>query len=339
MTSAFGNARRRLGAALLALAASTLVSGAAQAQAPRKINVGMQPIVNGPIYIAIKEKYFEKLGLEVNLVKFTSGPAQFAALAGGQVDLAWGGMGAFSLAKANGQDLHFISIFMDYNPLEALVVPGNSPAKTIKDLVGRKIALVQGSDAHYGTLRTLAKHGVDPKSVSIVGMAPPQQIAALEKGDVDAMFSWEPFLTPILDKGGRLLARNSELDPGPAFLSWAGKRAWLEANGDVVVKILKGWNMGLAKMKADPDLAIRLTLEFTGMGEPQARAIMKGLGHFDATAALDPKSSVYWAKGSKLARVLQDFQAFGKEAGLIKDAINVDDFVMTKYMQAVKDGK
>ncbi|MBM3508255.1 MAG: NrtA/SsuA/CpmA family ABC transporter substrate-binding protein [Candidatus Rokubacteria bacterium] len=207
MKSATGNPGRRLGAATLALAAAVLLTaGAAQAQALRKISVGMQPIVNGPIYIAIHEKYFEKLGLEVNLVKFTSGPAQFAALAGGQIDLAWGGMGAFSLAKANGQDLHFISIFMDYNPLQALLVPANSPVKSIKDLVGRKVALVQGSDAHYGTLRTLAKYGVDPKSVNIVGMAPPQQIAAMEKGDVDAMYIWEPFITPVLEKGGRCRA-------------------------------------------------------------------------------------------------------------------------------------
>ena len=103
------------------VSAALLLAGSAQAQALKKVNAGMQPIVNGPIYIAIKEKYFEKLGLDVNLVKFTSGPAQFAALAGGQIDLAWGGMGAFSLAKANGQDLHFVSIFMDYNPLQALL--------------------------------------------------------------------------------------------------------------------------------------------------------------------------------------------------------------------------
>ncbi len=323
-----------------AVAASALLfAGAAQAQSLKKVNAGMQPIVNGPIYIAIKEKYFEKLGLDVNLVKFTSGPAQFAALAGGQIDLAWGGMGAFSLAKANGQDLNFISIFMDYNPLQALLVPAGSPVKSIKDLKGRRIALVQGSDAHYGTLRTLRKHGLDPTTVMIVGMAPPQQIAALEKGDVDAMYTWEPFITPVLAKGGRALSRMTELDPGSSFLSWAGKRTWLAANQDVVVKMLKGWNMGLKKMKEDPELAIKLTLEFTGMAEPQARAIIKGLGHYDATGALDPASNAYWANGSKLHRVLSDFQSFGKEAGLIKNTINIDDFVMTGFMQSVKDGK
>ena len=319
--------------------AALLAAGAVQAQALKKVNAGMQPIVNGPIYIAIKEKYFEKLGLDVNLVRFTSGPAQFAALAGGQIDLAWGGMGAFSLAKANGQDLHFISIFMDYNPLQAMVVLGNSKIQSPKDLAGKKIALVIGSDAHYGTVRTLAKHGVDPKSVSILGMAPPQQIAALENGDVDAMYVWEPFVTPLVEKGARVISRMPELDPGSSFLSWAGRREWLEANSDTVVKILKGWDMGLKKMKEDPELAIKLTLEQTGMGESQARTIVKGLVHFEATAALDPASPAYWSKGSKLNKILHDFHAFGKEAGLTKADTDIDGFVMTKFMQAVKDGK
>ncbi len=331
--------RRKAGALMAATLASGFGITAARGQALKKVNVGMQPIVNGPIYIAIKEKYFENLGLEVNLVKFTAGPPQFAALAGGQIDLAWGGMGAFMLAKSNGQDLNFISIFMDYNPLQAMIVPGSSPIQSPKDLAGKKIALVIGSDAHYGTLRTLAKHGVDPKAVTILGMAPPQQIAALEKGDVDAMYVWEPFVTPLVEKGARVISRMPELDPGSSFLSWAGRREWLDANADTVVKILKGWNMGLKKMKEDPELAIKLTLEQTGMGESQARAIVKGLVHFDATAALDPASTAYWAKGSRLNKILHDFHAFGKEAGLTKNETDIDGFVVTKFMQAVKDGK
>jgi taurine transport system substrate-binding protein len=328
--------RRRATSLLLGTAALPLAAPYVRAQGLKKVNAGMQPIVNGPVYIAIKEKYFEKAGLDVNLVKFTAGPPQFAALAGGQIDLAWGGMGAFLIAKANGQNLNFFSVFMDYNPLQALLVSGKSTIQSVKDLAGKKIALVQGSDAHYGTLRTLQKHGVDPKSVQIMGMAPPQQIAALENGDVDAMYVWEPFVTPLVEKGARVLSRMTELDPGSSFLGWAGKQEWLEANSDTVVKILQGWNMGLKKMKEDPELAIKLTLEQTGMGEAQARNIVKGLGHFEATAALDPSSPVHWAKGSKLNKILHDFHAFGKEAGLTKNDTDIDGYVMTKFMQAAK---
>lgn len=315
------------------------VSGAAFAQNLKTVNVGMQPIVNGPIYIAIKEKYFEQMGLNLNLVKFTSGPAQFAAIAGGQIDLAWGGMGAFLLAKANGQNLNFFAVFMDYNPLEGVVVPGGSPAKTIKDLAGKKVALVQGSDAHYGMLKALRKNGMDKNALQILGMAPPQQVAALESKDVDAIFSWEPFLTPLTQKGARVIFRNNELSPGPAFLGWAGKREWLAANQDVVVKILKGWNMGLKKMRENPQLAIQYSKEWAGMNDAQAQAIQKQLVYYDATAALDPAQAPYWAKGSKLNQLLHDFLAFGKEYNLVKGDADVDNYVMTGFMQAVRDGK
>lgn len=316
-----------------------LLSGTGLAQNLKTVNVGMQPIVNGPIYIAIKEGYFEKMGLNLNLIKFTSGPAQFAAIAGGQIDLAWGGMGAFLLAKANGQNLNFFSVFMDYNPLEGIAVPAGSTAKTIRDLAGKKVALVQGSDAHYGMLKALRKNGMEKNALQILGMAPPQQVAAFESKDVDAIFSWEPFLTPLTQKGARVIFRNNELNPGPAFLGWAGKREWLAANQDVVVKILKGWDMGLKKMRENPDLAIKYSMEWTGMNLAQAQAIQKQLIYFDATAALDPGQTPYWAKGSKLNRILHDFLAFGKEYNLVKGDADVDNYVMTGFMQAVKDGK
>lgn len=321
-----------------ALASAALAPLATEgAPALRKINIGAPPIP--PIHVAVKQKYFEQLGLDVNLIKFTSGPAQFAALAGGQIDLAFGGMGAFSLARANGQDIHFIALLVDHNPLQALVLPANSPVKSIKDLVGRKIALVSGSDAHYGTFRWLRKFGLSPTSVTILGMAPPQQVAALEKGDVDALHTWEPFITTVLEKGGRVLAPLQELDPGPAYLGWAAKRKWLDANGDVAIKLLKGWNLGLKKMEEEPELAVKVLLESTGMGESQARAMVSGRLHYSATSALDSSSPVYWARGSRVNLILRDFQAFGKEAGLIKKEIEIDDFVMTRFMQAVKDGK
>jgi len=75
------------------------------------------------------------------------------------------------------------------------------------------------------------------------------------------------------------------------------------------------------------------------MNEAQAQAIHKQLIYFDATASLDPAQPTYWAKGSKLNVLLHDFLAFGKEYNLVKGDADVDNYVMTGFMQAVKDGK
>ncbi|KAB2920741.1 MAG: transporter substrate-binding domain-containing protein [Hyphomicrobiaceae bacterium] len=326
------------GLALGGVAAVAAPGVIARAQTTIRINAGMLPIVNGPVYIAIREKYFEKLGLDVNLIKFTSGPAQFAALAGEQVHLGWGGMGAYLLAKANGQDLNFVSVFMDYNRLQALVVPKDSPVKGVKDLQGRKIGVVQGSDPHFGLLKALQKNGMQKASVEVVNMAPTQQVAAFQAGNVDAVYVWEPFVTPLLQAGARAITRMSELDPGSSFLGWAGRKPWLEKNSDAMVRLLRGWNMGLEKMKSDTEMAVRYTLDFTGMAREQADTIVKDLVHFEATAALDPKSPAYWAKGSKLHGVMTDYLAFGKEYGLTQNTIDIDGYVLPQFMQAVRKG-
>jgi ABC-type nitrate/sulfonate/bicarbonate transport system substrate-binding protein len=305
----------------------------------KTVNVGMQPIVNGPLFIAIKEKYFEQMGLQLNLIKFTSAPAQFAAIAGGQIDLAWGGLGPFLLAKANGQDLNFFAVFLDYSPLQGIAVPAASTIKTIRDLAGKKIALVQGSDTQYDLFKALQENGMDRNALTILGMAPPQGVAALQSGDVDATFTWEPFLTPLTQQGARVIFRTNQLNSGSAFIGWAGKKAWLDANEDVIVTILKGWNMGLKKMREDPELAIRYSMEWSGINETQARTIQEKLVYYDATAAIDPKQPPYWAKGSKLNVMLHDFLAFGQESKLVKGDTDVDGYVITRFMQAVKDGK
>lgn len=338
MKSVIGRRAAVKGLAAAGAAAVLAPSIGARAQTTLRINAGMQPIVNGAAYIALREKYFEKLGLDVNLVKFTSGPAQFAALAGGQVDLGWGGMGAFLIARANGQDLHSIAVLMDYNKLEMVVVPKGSPIKSIKDLKGKKVGGVQGSDAHYGLWKLLQREGMSKDDAKLIGMAPPQQVAAFNAGDIDATFIWAPFVTPLVNAGARVIARNSDLGPGPAFLGWAGRKPWLEKNSDAVVRLLQGWNMGLEMMRRDPEMAVRYTLDFTGMAREQADAIVKDLEYFDATAALDPKSIAYWAKGSKLNTMLKDFLSFGHELGLAKSVPNVDDYVMTDFMQRVRKG-
>ncbi|HET8610584.1 MAG TPA: NrtA/SsuA/CpmA family ABC transporter substrate-binding protein [Burkholderiales bacterium] len=320
-------------------AAVAITLGITPARSADSISVGYQPIINGPLWIARHEGYFDKLGLKVNWIKFTSGPAQFAALAGGRIDLAWGGVGPQLLAYANGADVHWIATVMDYNKLEALVVPKSSSIKSIKNLTGKKIGLVTGSDAHYGLLKALQANGLTPHSVNILNMQPPQQVAALLNGDIDAAFTWAPFLFQLEDRGAHVIFYNEDLKYGPGYLGWAGKKAWLESHRSDIVKLLHGWDMGLKKMKEDPQLAVRYTVEYTGMDKHQAEEGQKGLRYFPADAMLDPNSPVYWSSTSGLHGFLQDFAKFAQTYKLVKAAPDVDSYVMTDFAAAYKKSK
>ena len=318
----------------LLLCAGTLLAVSVPARAQEQISIAYQPIVNGPLWIARHEGYFEKLGLHVNFIKFTSGPAQFAALQGGRVNLAWGGIGPFMLARANGANIVWIATVENYNPLEDLVVAKGSSITKVSELRGKKVALVVGSDADYGMLQALKQAGMTAADMTILNMQPPAQVAALLNGDIDAAFTWSPFVNQILDRGGKSIFSNGSLPVGPGFLGWAGQKKWLDAHKSALAKLFRGWDMGYKKMLQSPTLAAKYSVEYAGMTAHQAEAMQSRLGYFPAAAMLNPQSPVYLAPNSGLYRFLDDFMAFGEKRKLVRGKTTPAEYVDLDYLKA-----
>src|SRR5262249_6204481 len=63
------------------------------------------------------------------------------------------------------------------------------------DLVGRPIAYMKGTASEYFLHLYLAKHKLDARSLKLVNVAAPEMVAARSRGDVDAIFAWEPWFT------------------------------------------------------------------------------------------------------------------------------------------------
>lgn len=322
-----------------ALCAGILLAANVPAHAEEQISIGYQPIVNGPLWIARHEGYFKKLGLDVSFIKFTSGPAQFAALQGGRINLAWGGIGPFMLARANGANIVWIATVQNYNSLEDLVVPKGSPITKVSQLRGKKVALVVGSDADFGMLHALKQAGMKPSEITILNMQPPAQVAALLNGDIDAAFTWSPFLNQVLDRGGKAIFSNGSLPIGPAFLGWAGQKEWLNAHKSALVKLFEGWNMGYKKMQQSPGLAAKYSVEYAGMTLAQAKAMQSHLSYFPAAAMLNPKSQVYFSSGSGLYHLLTEWMAFGEMRKLVRGKTTPDEYVDLDYLKTFANKK
>lgn len=303
-------------------------------RAQEQISIAYQPIVNGPLWVARHEGYFKQLGLDVEFIKFTSGPAQFAALQGGRVNLAWGGIGPFMLARANGANIVWIATVQNYNALEDIVVLKDSAITSVSQLRGKKVGLVVGSDADFGMLQALKQAGMSPDDTEVLNMQPPAQVAALLNGNIDAAFTWSPFLNQILDRGGRSIFSNGSLPVGPAFLGWAGQKEWLDAHKPALARLFRGWDMGYRKMRQSPKLAAEYSVEYAGMTLAQAQAMQARLSYFPAAAMLDPQSKVYFAPNSGLYRLLDEFLAFGAKRALLKGKTTPAEYVDLDYLKA-----
>ena len=140
------------------------------------------------------ERRLAPLGVTVTWTEFNAGPVQLEALNVGAIDFGDVGEAPPIFAQAAGAPLVYAGATVPRPRLEAVIVPKDSPIKTLADLKGKKIAYNKGSNVQYFLVKLLEKHGLKYADVQSIFLAPADARAAFEKGAIDAWIIWDPFL-------------------------------------------------------------------------------------------------------------------------------------------------
>ena len=198
MTHRFSPSRRQVLATGIAsgLLATGLAAPAwAQASAGAVLRVGHQ---KGWLSIikarGTLEKRLAPLGVKVTWTEFNAGPVQLEALNVGSIDFGDVGEAPPIFAQAAGAPLVYAGATVPRPALEAVIVPKDSPIRSVADLKGKRVAYNKGSNVQYLLVKLLQKHGLSYGDVQSIFLAPADARAAFEKGAVDAWLIWDPFL-------------------------------------------------------------------------------------------------------------------------------------------------
>lgn len=263
---------------MAAAAVALTVSGTFVQADTTKIRYGYLPVPNAPLFAAQAHGLFEKYDLDVELIKFTSGPAEFQSLQAGSIDLAQGALAAFYMASSRGLDAHWVYSFGDAGPIEGIVVAEDSGINSYADLKGKKITAPSGSILHLSHIYASKQAGVDIADIDFISLPPPQAVPALENGNVDAAWFWEPFITISSTKGARLLSSSPDLGVADVF-GIAGSGDWLndEANSDAVARLFKAFEEGEALYRENPEKTLASIKEYTGINPELATRIIDGI--------------------------------------------------------------
>jgi len=205
--------RRRefLAASAAAAAATALPSlSAAQALETKKVKIavgGRAALYYLSLMVADRNRFFEAEGLDVEIIDFAGGAKALQAVVGGSADVV---SGAFE---------HTVNMLSKGQPMRAFVLAGRAPQivlgvnrktvpnyKSIQDLRGKTVGVTApGSSTHILTNYVLAKGGLKPSDVSVVGVgATTTAVAAFRAGKIDAISNVDPVIT-ILERTGELL--------------------------------------------------------------------------------------------------------------------------------------
>lgn len=201
------------------------------------VKVASLPLADGAaLYVAQKAGLFKKEGLNVEIVPVQKSTDALPAMVKGDVSII-AGANYVSFLQANEKGAAKISIVapaatLTSNMMNVLVKP-DSPIKSAKDLEGKTVAINILNNIQSLTLDAILKaNNVDASKVKYVSVPFPQMATALDKGQVDAIHTVEPFLSDTEKKLGARVVVDGGSEPvtGLAISGFVSTQEWTKKN-------------------------------------------------------------------------------------------------------------
>jgi sulfonate transport system substrate-binding protein len=236
------------------LTASAVFAGA-QAEQPAHIRIGAVGVpVGGKVVgisivtLAQSEKFFDEAfagtntKVDVNYLTGT-GPAINEALAQGQLDFGEYGSVPNVIGLAGGVPAKLI---LAYRPTGSyyLAVRASSAIKSVKDLKGKRVAVMKGTNPHFLLVKTIEAAGLTDRDVNIVNLQQADAQAAFAAGSVDGIFGTSSILL-LRDKGvARIVATTGKStsitgNAGGFLVSDAFAQKYPDATARIVKALVK----------------------------------------------------------------------------------------------------
>ncbi|MBO0701379.1 MAG: ABC transporter substrate-binding protein [Candidatus Dormibacteraeota bacterium] len=196
------------------LAAACGGSAAPKAQpsgAPVDVNFATaNNMLHTPEFVALEKGFYLKHGIRAKFQVFNSGAEINKAVAAGTMQVGGGGDTATPTAISAGIPIFTFAPYMQ----DATTSTGDEPLAIVArtdsgirpgdwaSFVGKRVGLVTGGTGDAYFRAGLAQAGVDVQKVTIQNLQPGDMLAAMQGKQVDAISSWEPYQTQILDQMG-----------------------------------------------------------------------------------------------------------------------------------------
>lgn len=214
-------------------------SAVAQDRIKLRISSATKTLGYGPLWIASRMGFFERQGLDVDLVVIRASDIGIQALAGGSLEIAGSASDAPIAAIEKGLDLVIVGGII--NGLTQSIMAAKK-FKTYNDLRGATFGAISLTSGVTFALRQVLKvkgleYPRDYKLLVIGGT--PQTYAALSAGSIDAAALSLPVNYAAEEQGFNEIGRFVDVIPNYQLAALSTKRSWAEKNHGTLVRVMK----------------------------------------------------------------------------------------------------
>ena len=306
---------------------TVLAMGATLHAFAAEVRIGYAPnTFYAPILVAKQKKWLEEelaaAGLGATTVKwqsFSAGPMMNEAIAAGQLDIIFTGDFPAILGKATGFDIRLIGISSSGYKSQAGVVLANSTITSVKDLKGKKVATFKGTTAHHLLVLALKEANLKPSDIELVNLTLPDMNNALQRGEVDAAFLWEPMLSKLeVENSIRILRDGKGLKNAIAVIE--ATDSFATKNRAEAKAVLRAFQRGADLIRRKPDEAAKLVATELNQPEP---IIRRSIDKF----VYGPEFS------TEIIDALVGTESFLREQKLSRTTVDIKRFADTSLLQ------
>ena len=249
------------------LAVSTFLAAMAVTAAPKaesvRVAMSITPL-SAPFIIADEMGYFTENGLDVEFKEVVGGFRAIRAVFKGEADIATASEVVVMFNSFERADFAVFCTFVSSDNDVKIVARRDSGIERVRDLAGHKVGTILGASAQFFLDETLVLNGIDRSAMEIVNVAPEKSPEALERGDVDAVVTWEPFAYLTL------------MRLGDAAVVVPHDRAYIETFNAIVMRDYAERNRDVLKRMVRA--LIQATDFLVTRGEESQRIVAKRLG-------------------------------------------------------------
>ncbi len=274
----------------------------------------------------IMDKWAEKYGISVEIVQINGYIESINQYTAGAFDgVSATNMDTLSIPSGGGVDTTALIVGDYSNGNDAVLIKGDGAS--LADLAGKPVNLVELSVSHYLLARGLDSVGLAERDLAaVINTSDADMVAAFQTADVEAVVTWNPLVSTILEMGGVSRVFDSADIPGEIIDLMVVNAETLEANPDFGRALVGAWYETMALMATGDETALTAMAEAAGTDLAGYQAQLATTEMF-----YEPAAAVAFTEDAALKTTMVEVAEFLFDKGILGEGAPSADFVGVAY--------
>lgn len=273
----------------------------------------------------IVKKWADKYDIEIDVVQINDYIESINQYTAGQFDgCTMTNMDALTIPAAGGVDSTALILGDFSNGNDGIVLKGAD--KTLADIKGQRVNLVELSVSHYLLARALDSVDMSERDVTVVNTSDADLVGVFNASDVTSTVTWNPLLSEITAIPETTKVFDSSDIPGEIIDMLVVNTETLEANPAFGKALTGAWYEIMAKMQAGDKDALTMMAEASGTDLAGYKAQLDATNMFYSAA-----EAVSFANSDQLQSTMKHITDFSFNHGLLGDGAMDAGFIGIAY--------